>query len=49
MVTLTRVPISCFATRCSMASRAASKVMPLTMMGPSFGKLIRPSRSTVSS
>jgi hypothetical protein len=27
----------------------ASKVMPLTMMGPSFGKLIRPSRSTVSS
>ena len=49
MVTLTRLPISCFETRCSIASRAASKVMPETMMGPIFGKLMRPSRSTVSS
>ena len=49
MVTLTRLPMSCLETCCSMASRAASKVMPLTMMGPIFGKLMRPSRSTVSS
>ena len=30
-------------------ARALSKVMPLTLIGPSFGKLTRPSRSTVSS
>jgi len=30
MVTLTRVPISCFVTRCSMTARASSKDIALT-------------------
>ena len=48
IVTTACVPIICSFTRCSMRALSSSKRMPATATGPSSGKLIRPSRFTVS-
>jgi len=46
MEMLARTPIICRSTRASMSALASLKRRPLTLIGPSSGKLIRPSRPT---
>ena len=48
IVTFARTPIICRSTRASSAAFMLLKVCPPTLIGPSSGKLTRPSRPTKS-